>query len=192
MLANMCTLLSLGNPTTTQLVELALRGISYRETQMDSRGELVWLITVAARLASIDIGPMVDGLRQPFRRLVEMLAQHPVTAAGLRYICTDAGALDREAGVGFLEGIDASVLVEFKDRVVHIVDSRMFRRAVMPGRPDEAVNRIETADSRVVEFTTSDEVTSRLILNVWGMVDGSLKKYSNSTKKGYLTQPVNH
>lgn len=157
MLANMCTLLSLGNPATTQLVELALRGISYRDTQMDSRGELVWLVTVAARLASIDIGPMVDGLRQPFRRLVEMSAQHPVTAAGLRYICTNAGALDREAGLGFLEGIDASALVELRDRVVQIV----VRRAVMPGRPDEAVNRIETTDGRVVEFTTSDEVTRR-------------------------------
>lgn len=105
MLANMCTLLSLGNPATTQLVELALRGISYRDTQMDSGGGLVWLVTVAARLASIDIGPMVDGLRQPFRRLVEMSGQHPVTAAGLRYICTNAGALDREAGLGFLEGL---------------------------------------------------------------------------------------
>lgn len=39
----------------------------------------------------------------------------------------------------------------------------MFRRAVMPGRPDEAVDRIETTDGRVVEFTTSDEVTSRSI-----------------------------
>lgn len=80
-LANVCTLLALGNPATTQLVELALRGVSYRDTEMDSRGELVWLVAVAARLASIDIGSTVDGLRQPFRRLVEMSAQHPVNAA---------------------------------------------------------------------------------------------------------------
>lgn len=134
LLTNMCTLLSLGNPATNQLVELALRGISYRDTEIDSRGELVWLVIVAARLASIEIGPMVDGLRQPFRRLVEMSAQHPVTAAELRYICTNTGALDREAGLGFLEGVDASVLVEFKDRVeVHIACRPWQRACALPG-----------------------------------------------------------
>lgn len=190
LLANMCTLLSLGNPATNQLVELALRGISYRDTEMDSRGKLVWLVIVAARLASIEIGPMVDGLRQPFRGLVEMSAQHPVTAAGLRYICTNTGALDREAGLGFLEGVDASVLVEFKDRVVvHIVDSGMFRRAVMPGRPDEAVNRIETTDGRVVEFTTSDEVTSRLILTAPGYGDDASGKPNHATPYKGARQP---
>lgn len=51
-----------------------------------------------------------------------------------------------------MEGDSACVLVEFNDRVVHIVDSGMFCRAVMPGRPDEAVNSIETADGRVMEL----------------------------------------
>lgn len=136
LLANLCTFLSSGTKVASSLVELVLRGINYRSTEEGSRSELVWLVAVAAHLAGVDIwdmiAPTVAGLKQPFKRMVGADAGNAVASeAKLRRICTTTGVLCRGNDVGFMEGVPACMLVEFKDRRMEVIRSRMFFRESM-------------------------------------------------------------